>query len=395
MRIKSVLQKTFLPVLILLVLVTFTIAVIVAIRQSGLLGLPGSDAQKFGRVLSCFSNGSTDRQCLDTFVAEYAGTSTTRELLADLELSRTQDTTIENQCHPIAHAIGRYTYQKFGNVGDAFLACDQSCHSGCYHGVMERLFYTPEQIAAGVKHLTFADMEKKVPGICDDENFSDPSQAVIFQCLHGVGHAILFSLDYDLEAALESCDLLATDYERQSCYGGVVMENITAFEKEKRDLNLSDPHYPCNKLNDKYKITCYMMQTSVMVEAGLTHEQIVAECRKAGPYISYCFISLGRDISNSVRTGQTDMVINVCENLSIGYETSCINGAVYALIDNTWDTSFAYPFCTQFKSETNQRTCFTSSSNYVKQIYSKTEEELTAACMQYASGKSDVCTATL
>jgi len=395
MRIKLTLEKLFLPILLVLILIVFLLVVIVAVRQTGLAGLTSAGNTQFGNVLACFANGTTDRQCLDTFVSDYAGAKTTRELLADLEASRSQDVTIENNCHPIAHAIGRYTYQKLGNIGDAFLACDQSCHSGCYHGVMERLFYTPEQIAAGVKHLTFADMQQKVPNICDVANFSSPSQAVIFQCLHGVGHAILFSLDYDLQTALESCDLLKTDYERQSCYGGVVMENITAFEKDKRDLKFDDPHYPCNKLAEKYQTTCYMMQTSVMVEAGLTYEQIVTECRKTGRNINACFVSLGRDLSNLVRTGQGDTVVHVCEDLSGDQVRSCINGAVYALVDNTWDTSFAYPFCATFKNEDNQKACFLSSSTYAKGIYTKTKEELTAACQLYAYKQQEICISQL
>lgn len=343
----------------------------------------------FLKIVKCFGQEDS-KECLDNFVLGYSKTSPdTKSLLNAMEVSRTQDQSIENECHNIAHAIGRYTYQKYNNIGDAFNACDQSCHSGCYHGVMERMFYSDEELSSK-NHLTFKDIEKKMPGICDASNFSNPSPTVIFQCLHGVGHAVMFSLDYNLEDSLKACDLLKDDYERSSCWGGVFMENITAFDKKKRDLKAGDYLYPCNKVEEKYKYSCYMMQTSVMFEYGLTALEIGVECAKS-ELPTPCYISLGRDLSNFVRTSDIELVRNTCESLGGNYARNCIDGAIYALIDNTWDSQFAFKYCNALQDQANKSICYRDSVSYLKGVYQKTTDQINLECEQYAGGEVNIC----
>jgi len=343
----------------------------------------------FIKIKDCFSQ-TEYKTCLDNFVTKLGDSgSTTKEMLAAMEAARTQDTQIENQCHDIAHAIGRYTYKKYTNIGDAFNACDQSCHSGCYHGVMERMFYSDQEINSK-SHLTFADIQDKIPDICSSDKFSNPTTSIIFQCLHGVGHAVMFSLDYDLEDSLKACDLLPTQYDQSSCYGGVFMENVTAFDKSLRDLKADDPLYPCNKVAEKYKNACYLMQTSVMFEYGLSNDEIIAECKKSEQPAT-CFVSLGRDLSNFVRTGQMDYVTSTCESLDRGSAQNCIDGTVYALSDNTWDGQFSFSFCSNLKDSENKNTCFRDTMSYIKAVYAKTSDDLKDECTKYGGNSAEVC----
>lgn len=354
-------------------------------QQSKTGNIPTAD--EFVDVMSCLRADDTSKQaCLDSFMGNYIESRglSIKQALGDLENARSQNADIENECHVISHAIGRYAYVKEGNVGDAFESCDQSCHSGCYHGVMERLFYGEDETADTTKHLTLADLETKVPNICDRSNFSNPTNALIFQCLHGVGHAILYSLDYNLGDSLAACDLMETGYERSSCYGGVIMENVTAFERSKRDVDRTDPHYPCNKLADQYKYDCYQMQTSLMFEFGLNYEQMAAECKLAGDYQRPCFVSLGRDLSNYVRMNNASLVVDVCERVSEGNTANCVNGAIYALIDNTWSGEFALPFCDALLKDGNKENCFMAARSYLRSTYAKNDVEVNAECDKYA-----------
>lgn len=341
---------------------------------------------EFGDIAVCLElNWDELNQCYDDFLRSYAGDKLAYELLAELELARQQQVEIENNCHPMTHAIGRRALERQGNVGDAFDVCDLTCHSGCYHGVMERLFFTEEQLAAGTQHVDVESMRAKVPDICAEDKFSDPSGSVIFQCLHGVGHALLYSLDYDLELALEMCDLLETGFEDSSCYGGVFMENVTAFEKSKRDVDFSDPHYPCNKLEDKYQSDCYMMQTSIMLEAGLSTAEMAVACEQA-PAASECFVSIGRDASNMVRSGNGQTVVDTCEQHTDDLQLvrSCVQGVIYALIDNTWDGKYALPFCQSLNGD-NVELCIEDAANYLGGVYQLEYSEIASQCEQFAS----------
>ncbi|MFS8130581.1 MAG: hypothetical protein ACMG57_01240 [Candidatus Dojkabacteria bacterium] len=362
------------------------------IPQTSSVSSPVS-ANDIQNIEECFKKSETEQQkCMDDFMVEYFKTGkTTKQVLADLETARSTNLTIENDCHPIVHAVGRETYKLTGNIGDAFEACDQTCHSGCYHGVMERLFYSDSELTTDYRHLTFADMEQKIPGICDKDKFKNPTNSVIFQCLHGVGHAIMYTLDYNLDDSLRSCDLFTTDYDRSSCYGGVVMENVTAFDKKKRDLKADDPLYPCSRLDRKYKSDCFLMQTSIMSEQGLSYEEMVTECRLAGDFENQCFVSMGRDLSNFVRTGDPDFVVEQCEVKAGENWESCLNGALYALIDNTWDLSFAYKLCDSLKVQDHVSSCFQNSDTYYTGSYSKTNEDIKNACRSFSTRNQDLC----
>ncbi len=394
----KVLNKPLLLIIYLMLIAAIFATAISIIRQRDgynfvSFDITGMNIDQFVNISECFRvEVSKQAACMDNFVAAYAQRfqKDTKAMLADEEVARSQNTDIENSCHPVVHAVGRYTYRVTGNVGDAFNACDQSCHSGCYHGVMERLFYSEQDSAEGLQHISYADLEKKIPGICDADKFSNPSSQLIFQCLHGVGHAILYSLQYDLRRSLNACDLFETEYQRSSCYGGVVMENITAFDKAKRDIDPNDPLYPCDQLDSQYRDQCYLMQTSIMFEFGMTVERIADTCRGAGANVEQCFVSLGRDLSNYVRTGDVQRVVAACEITSGDQAESCYQGTLYALIDNTWDGRYGYLYCDALDAESEQLVCYGIANNYFTWAYNKTKTEIAEECTKF-SAHAAVC----
>lgn len=351
-------------------------------------------SSEFAKITDCFNNGWEDENvCFQKFIESYAQDKSIKQILAAMEMSRTENGTIESSCHPITHAIGRYAFEKYGNVGDAFESCDFSCHSGCYHGVMERMFYGETEDLN--QHLSFSDISGLMPNVCSEDKFANPTPNLIFQCLHGVGHAVLYTLDYDLDGALALCDLLPTDYDRNSCYGGTIMENVTAFERDKRDLDQRDPHYPCNRLDEKYGYQCYLMQTSVMAEYGYTFAQIADICEEAGQFKVQCQTSMGRDLSNYARVGQSQELIKNCTT-KIDYSLNhyCFAGAVYALIDNTWDGQYAFALCAELQDTEMRLDCFRSARGYYKSVYRKDDAAIDMECDKYAGGKAADCRST-
>src|SRR6185295_8507310 len=91
------------------------------------------------------------------------------------------------------------------------------------------------------------------------------------QCLHGIGHGIMAWSGYALPDALRHCDALEPG--RQPCYTGVFMENIVGSLDShhsgqpagSRYLS-NDPQYPCTIVDDKHKESCYLLQTSRMLQ---------------------------------------------------------------------------------------------------------------------------------
>lgn len=338
-------------------------------------GLPSDQAIK-----SCMGR-KDGAECLDNLFRAAFKSNSTLDALQLIQRLEKEDPDIRRDCHPIVHAIGRETFRIKGNIHDSFTACDQTCHSGCYHGSVER-FLRGENIYAEVnKHPSTTELKQKAALACDPK----VAPRFRFQCLHGLGHALLFFSAYKLAPSLEICDVMSEEWSRASCYGGVFMENVFNATPETRDLSPTDYHYPCNKLDKKYRYECYVMQTSRMTEMGLSTERVFQECAKAEEFSTSCTISIGRDLSNDVRLGKTRATAEKCELASGDARLACIRGVIYALIDNTWDGRYATPFCAALNQDSDQNACYRDGANYLKGTFDKSPKEIAADCAKHLS----------
>ena len=337
-------------------------------------GLPSLEATK-----ECLRD-PRGAECLDNLFREALRTHSTLETLQLIDRFETQDADLRRDCHPVVHSIGRETFRLKGNIHDSFLACDQTCHSGCYHGSVERFLRGDDIYAQTNTHPSQAELKRKAASACDPNT----PMRLRFQCLHGLGHAVMFFSGYELKPSLEVCDALPDDWSQHSCYGGVFMENVSNATNEKKNFLATDYHYPCNQLNDKYRAECYMMQTSRMTEMGLSTERLLAECAKAADYRIQCVQSIGRDLSNAARLGQPRAVATECELAQGDNRLACVRGVIYALIDNTWDGRYALPFCAAMGSDSDSETCFKESIQYLRSVFEKSADDILKDCKGYA-----------
>lgn len=384
-------------VVILLVIVGLGVAGYLGYRHvsSGRLALPPApvadlEVSTTAAVRECLAGEDlgTKAVCLDGVFRTYLKSGTTKQALALLRELSDGDTAIRATAHPIAHAIGRETYRKAGTVHGAFQECDATEHSGCYHGAVERAF-VPETVAAGssggMTHVPYEVVRAKAPALCDEGEKEGVS--IYFQCLHGIGHAILFTLNYDIKKGLEVCDLLKTPFDQTSCAGGLFMENVSAFDVGKRQLKPGDPHYPCTVVPEHFVSGCYSMQTSWWRELGFSPERMASECADSGAPVA-CYTSWGRDLSDEVRIGKVEESASKCGMLADEHRRACIRGAIYALADNTWDASYAFPFCDQFSGEQDRTGCYDDVIVYLKQHREATNELVTRDCSVYSRYRS-------
>jgi hypothetical protein len=301
--------------------------------------------------------------CLEMLFRAELERQSPADMLRLVQRYEDDDADLRLACHPVVHALGREIFRIKGNIHDAFLACDQTCHSGCYHGAVERFLRGDSKDTA--RHVTQSEILRKAPGACD----AKAPRRIYFQCLHGLGHALMYFTENELDPSLQGCDALPDGWSRESCYGGVFMENLASAAPEKRVVSETDVQYPCNQVGVKYRRACYWMQTSRMQEMGLTPERQFEECAKAGPFAVDCAQSIGRDLSNMSRTGESAVAAEKCEQAEGEARRACVRGVVYALIDNTWDLSYANPFCAALQQESAY--CRQTSAEYIKAFIGK------------------------
>jgi len=232
-------------------------------------------------------------------------------------------------------------------------------------------------------HLTFAELQKRAATACP----ADQPSRFRFQCLHGLGHAITYYSGYVLDLSLNVCDATGDEWASSSCWGGVFMENIAAADPAQRDLSPTDYHYPCDKIAEKYKSQCYVMQTSRMAEMGLSASQILDECQKTS-YPESCISSLGRDMSDVARQANGREASSICEKVDGDLRKACTRGVVFALSDNTWDPRWVFPFCRTYTGPADAIFCYSTAINYLHDIYVTPTETLREGCAKFVPGDS-------
>jgi len=319
-------------------------------------------APPLAELKECLAKPGND-ECLERLFRAALEQRPPADLLQSIQRYEEEDAGLRLACHPVVHALGREIFRIKGNIHDAFLACDQTCHSGCYHGAVERFLRGDSKAPA--RHVTQSEIVRKAPEACD----AKAPRRIYFQCLHGLGHALMYFTENQVDDSLQGCDALPDGWSRESCYGGVFMENIVSSSTDKRMVSETDAHYPCNHVAAKYRGACYLMQTSRMVEMGLTAERQFEECAKAEKFAGDCVQSIGRDLSNLSRGGQSVEAAEQCERAEGEARRACIRGVVYALIDNTWDLTYAAPFCAVLREETAY--CKESGEGYLKMFIGK------------------------
>ena len=188
---------------------------------------------------------------------------------------------------------------------------------------------------------------------------------------------------HDLPKALAGCDLLAEDWDRRSCYGGAFMENIVNVTMPKhpahdlgagmgamagmdhggqssyKAIDPADPLYPCSTMADRYLVSCYEMQTSVMLY--LNHGDIGASaktCDTAPVKMRYiCYQSLGRDISSYAMQDHARS-IQMCSLGKPEYQPWCYFGLVKNFVDLNARAQDGLNFCRELTGEANKMKCY-------------------------------------
>ena len=188
-----------------------------------------------------------DTEAVREFMGAY-GPHNTLKVLRQAEVETGLD------CHQSAHHLGRMTFAEYGAA--ASISVEEVCRSGMRHGMMEQLF-----VNRGIANLA-EDVEVLCP--------SEVNSFSRYQCLHGVGHGVMAWTAYEIEDALQLCDLLSDESSQRSCYTGIFMENVVSglsAEVGQRSayVDRNDPHYPCNILDERYVDDCYWYQTSQML----------------------------------------------------------------------------------------------------------------------------------
>lgn len=311
-------------------------------------------------INSVTSTSTSTFACYESFYQKLVKESGPKEAMVDLKTRYNVEPYVKNECHQLAHVIGRAATAKYPTVDEAYIRGDSACWSGYYHGVIESVM-----LEIGTSNITFETLDNICRNLAERERYSFNH----YNCVHGIGHGAMYINDNELFVALDTCDKLKDPWEQSSCWGGVFMENIIADNKNHftKYLKTDDPLYPCNAVREDQKSTCYLMQTSYMLKLrGGDFASVFELCGTVGEsYKDICYQSLGRDasgwtISDPIRT-KSHCLLGPDDRA----QSNCVVGAVKDFISYHHSDVQAKTFCNSLDENLKDICLSTAESYYV------------------------------
>ncbi len=301
------------------------------------------ESAHFGCLLT---NGTEKLDCIEKSYADLTYAQGAKVALATLHDDFAQHETVKRTCHQFAHAIGRAATKNNSSLPELFAMGDPFCWSGYYHGAIEGLL-------RGTK-ITSMD-EVRVSTFCDAVKPPAYPYFDYFNCVHGVGHALMYISNNNLPESILRCAYFADQSDDANCAAGAFMENILASENGHRTdyIIAGEPFFPCSKLGrGAIQEMCYDTQaTQVVREHGITTAAF-ATCNMILDAHSrdFCFHGLGREISPQLHY-DIEATYRACQLLADG-TAQCVVGAAKNFVAYYHGTDEAKELCAKAPAPT-------------------------------------------
>lgn len=381
-------QRKFFP--LLLVAVTLTVASAVFLRSTSAPEI-SYDASSVGAedlaeaVQACQekSSGSLSA-CMQTFFATALGAMSITDLAGVFEKALGRSAPLRLECHQVVHAFGRAAFATRGNISEAFREGTtlRLCAGGYFHGVIEAFFRSDaDGTAREDDHIALAEIEERIPTMCDRFEEIDRRS----QCIHGVGHGVLYLLGYNIEETIRLCELYDVR-DRFSCFTGIFMENALAFDSPLRVIDDEDPHFPCNTYKGSvYKNPCYYVQPFRMHEMALTDEDIVRECQSVEGFArTLCLRGLGIFyLSHEALAVGPEGTVEFCGALVERDARICAESVASRMVSHTEDGQYAFPFCALFMQKALEENCFEYAAEVLYTGFGMEEKAIVKECREH------------
>jgi hypothetical protein len=236
--------------------------------------------------LLAFGNGYS---CYQKRYQDLVYDSGVEAAFAALKDESSKERFVKDNCHQLTHVIGRAAANLYADeVASTYSRGDDFCGSGYYHGAMETI----------VANIGAENVLDEADGICADVREQQNRSLNHRNCAHGLGHGFMGLYQNELFEALQACDPLPEEWEREHCSGGVFMQNMMDEDNPSNPskyLKADRPFYPCTEVKSEYKPQCYSRHTAYALKVqGNDFAEVFDLCGKVEDgFRSRCYVGLG------------------------------------------------------------------------------------------------------
>jgi len=330
------------------------------------------------------ANGGND--CYFDLAADLSTNYETEDIIG--ALGKTENIPqVFSQCHQLTHYLARNDFKESRSISDSYSTCTSVCWGGCYHGVMEQYF---DEKDIPLYTSDSSEISEQVIHACGKQGDYD-NPRIFFECIHGIGHAMMFITDGDLPYSLLLCDSLEDRSQRETCYGGVFMESSSSSTSHpSKFIKEDDPMYPCNILDEHFLKTCYTYQSSHFARINnFNWTKVGILCSKVPKqYQQGCFEVIGSNqIGSYINPKKFLETCNIFGNKD--YRQSCYYGILSGLAGRyKEEPQRIIDFC-NLVSEDEKPFCFNTMGRMMRQ-WSNNPNNFQSVCNSLEE-HSDIC----
>lgn len=286
-------------------------------------------------------------------------------------------------CHGLGHHLGMFLYDYTGNLPETLVYADQRCGLSQIHGAVEKFFQKKISNTDPKK----IDLKSICPEISENKYSLDR-----WACLHGIGHGLTQSFNYDVFSAVDRCAELDSRWGKMSCFKGAFMENTSEFGRSGGGIfDETEIFFPCNKVDFKYSPACYHYQTNyIRAQPDYTVEGGFKTCDMIEPkeFVKYCYYGMGR-INTVNSLDNYEKALNFCNKGDGNYQQYCYTGLLSTLVSNR-GTDQGFEYC-KFLPIEFKKDCYDVMGKWIIMFYSSQIERETQCSKAENMEFSKIC----
>lgn len=341
--------------------VLLPIIIVLAAAVFALVTVRGSRANADIKVADCQGAQASEFTCWQSRYSAITANDSPEAAMADFKKVYETNPYVKTNCHQIGHVIGRAAAKKYSSLAQTYKHGDQFCWSGYYHGAVETV----------AKDIGKDKIVAQLNDVCADFMKSEPYSFNHYNCVHGMGHGLMAVDGGELFQALDECQSYKDNWEAQSCYSGVFMENVMNEinpGQHSSYLKQDDPLYPCTAVKDTFKEQCYLMQTShALIVVNYDYDKVFQLCSTvAAPYNDTCWQSLGRDVSGQHSSDQATTLDLCMKGTTYEARDNCFTGAVKDFMSYYHSDKQGLQMCAAIPDTKLAASCATVGKEYYK-----------------------------
>lgn len=286
------------------------------------LTVPPEGKESRAQAVDTCKETSDKDSCVIRSYETYAKQFGTKAALEEVHRAIKLDPTLGGVCHNVMHHIGHVALLEFGSFKAAYDEGNYDCGNGYFHGVVEEVFRDEgEEEFSPARLASFCDAVKAEATTTKDY--------ALLNCVHGLGHVLVYKYDGELRSALPSCMSLKEDRERTECIAGAFMENmIERLPLSEQSDPKKNPSLTCSSASgDLYRCWSGLAGFVLALKLGDTSEA-TSFCRgfDSPLYREACGEGIGKAVGIG-REGDTAAQTAYC-SLHVGeFASFCMRGA--------------------------------------------------------------------